>query len=97
MTAHTHLDRSVRPPGQCPGCDLVWQANEARLATARKGAAIDRGLEALVENSPANNLEGFCTRFEDLGSHVHTCHLAAKHKSKLHQCPCGEDWKTPAR
>jgi len=28
---HDHLDRRRRPRGECPGCDTIWDAQDAWL------------------------------------------------------------------
>lgn len=99
---HTHLDMRVRDRGECPGCDVFWEAQDARLANVRTNTA-ERQIATLTEKEAARwQAIKWCTAMGDDTSigrlcEVHTCDQEARHKGS-HHCPaCGTDWTIRGR
>jgi hypothetical protein len=92
---HSHLDRGVRDPGECPGCDRLWRNQEARLTAARKVVKTIREQEAMAERTPATTggtPRKWCPAIRDTGREVHTCIRLRGHSGK-HLCAlCQRDW-----
>lgn len=95
MDGHNHLDRQVRTRGECPGCDLIWARQDARLADAQVRRGVIAQLDKMAERKP--NTGGWCLAMKDQQRHrrgveTHTCGLRAHHDGP-HRCPvCGIDW-----
>ena len=97
MDGHSHLDRQVRQRGDCPGCDLFWDRQEARLAVARPTISLTKQLDRMSDK-PRRPTGQYCTAIFDgpVGGDpaaTHTCRLPARHKLP-HLCPlCDEAWR----
>ena len=87
MDGHSHLDRQVRPEGQCPGCDRIWQLQQARLSTVQRIVRATRELDGMADRpKPGNQGHTWCPAIRDRGRETHTCTHDRGHRGK-HWCP----------
>ena len=49
MRGHNHLDRARRDRGQCPACDVLWQAQRELIAKGRRSAKAAAQLDVMMK------------------------------------------------
>jgi hypothetical protein len=89
--AHTHLDRAVRSRGTCPGCDVFWDAQDARLAERSKTIGVERQLEQMIDRRQPQKAR-FCRAMVDDGSGTHVCNRRQGHPDPHFCGTCNLEW-----
>lgn len=85
---HNHLDKLRRPEGDCPLCDLDWEAQRSRLKTIDKRW---RTTEPVEHHSLIPDEWPFCTEATD----IYICALVPNHRGYHYDPVQRLTWRVP--